>query len=102
MPKAYIFQEDSKAGSVLHVILILYLCCSMLDCIFLSKQRKATPKYLSESFSDCIRPRTETGRNLGPGKINGGCASYYSEVRIYLDFQILANKNMLFSIESEH
>lgn len=40
MPTAYIFQEEGKAGSVLHVIFILRLCCSMLDFIFLSKKEK--------------------------------------------------------------
>jgi len=49
MPKAYIFQEDSKADIVLHVILVLHLCCLMLDFVFLSKKDKQ-PKTTSRIF----------------------------------------------------
>lgn len=49
MPKAYIFQEDSKAGCVLHVILILHLCCLVLDFIFLSEKEKQ-PKNNFKNF----------------------------------------------------
>lgn len=59
MPKADIFQEDSKAGSVLHVILILHLCCSMLDFICLSKKEKQ-PKNNFKNFLAIAQDQKET------------------------------------------
>lgn len=71
MPRAYIFQEEGKAGSVLHVIFILRLCCSMLYLIFLSKKEKQSEKnQLLEIFQQ-LRKTERDMRSLGPVKISG-------------------------------